>query len=300
MAEKAVAGDGSVDVDPPVGAPDDDAENDSLLLDQLTERLDSLKLLRHSGDEASANAQLEQFGAKGKVEQEILQQLSAWKPLYRPERFEQAHRTAMRALEVFDRNGARAVKVPRLGPLTFFAEFFTQLVCRWIVRNYQADVVDSIRHLYGRREANSIKGSAEQMMLLRARRDAERLAPGFKRNPLGLPTFLFGGAVISSLFGALGDAISTAFESVLVAVIAVVVMCLLFLGAAWVILRAAATARIRTHLALDQPLKALWETIGAAGNPPKDDSRNFALYSIVLLGLAWLLVPLGLFVFVFR
>jgi hypothetical protein len=268
-------------------------DDNNLILDQLTERLDSLKLLRHT-DEAGANLALEQFGAKGKVEQDILQQLSAWKPLYRPERFEQAHRTAMRALEVFDRNGARVVKVPNLGPLTVVAEFFTQLVCRWIVRNYQADVVDTIRHLYGRREANSVKGSAEHMMLLRARRDAERLAPGFKRNPLGLPTFLFGGAIISSVVTLLEGATSAIQGSWIVAIVAATIIFVIFLAAAWVILRAAATARIRTHLALDQPLKGLWETIGAAGNPPKDESRSMAIYSIVLLGLAWLILPLGL------
>jgi hypothetical protein len=268
-------------------------ENDNLILDQLTERLDSLKLLRHT-DEAGANAALEEFGAKGKVEQDMLQQLSAWKPLYRPERFEQAHRTAMRALEVFDRNGARVVKVPNLGPLTVIAEFFTQLVCRWIVRNYQADVIDSIRHLYGRREANSVKGSAEHMMLLRARRDAERLAPGFKRNPLGLPTFLFGGAIISSVVGLLEKATDSIQGSWIIAIVAAVIIFAIFLSAAWIILRAAATARIRTHLALDQPLQGLWETIGAAGNPPKDESRELAIYSIILLGLAWLILPLGL------
>jgi len=51
-----------------------------------------------------ADAILEQFGAKGKVESEMLDQLGARRaPLQYPDRFEEAHRTAMRALEVFDR-----------------------------------------------------------------------------------------------------------------------------------------------------------------------------------------------------
>ena len=41
-------------------------------------------------------------------------------------------------------------------------------------------------------------------------------------------------------------------------------------------------------------MKALWETIGACGNPPKDSSYDFATYAIILLTLAWVLVPLAL------
>jgi hypothetical protein len=36
----------------------------------------------------------------------------------------------------------------------------------------------------------------------------------------------------------------------------------------------------------------LWETIGAAGEPPRDESYNFAVYAIILLALAWIVVPL--------
>ena len=54
---------------------------------------------------------------------------------------------------------------------------------------------------------------------------------------------------------------------------------------------AAGVARRRIRLSTDQPIKALFETIGACGNPPKDDSYNFAVYAIVLLVLAWILVP---------
>ncbi|MBK9969213.1 MAG: hypothetical protein IPP16_00195 [Acidimicrobiaceae bacterium] len=40
-------------------------------------------------------------------------------------------------------------------------------------------------------------------------------------------------------------------------------------------------------------MKALWETIGACGTPPKDGSYDFAVYAIVLLALAWVLVPMA-------
>jgi hypothetical protein len=41
-------------------------------------------------------------------------------------------------------------------------------------------------------------------------------------------------------------------------------------------------------------MKALWETIGAAGKPPRDESYNFAGYAIILLVLAWIVVPLAI------
>ncbi|MGD9795015.1 MAG: hypothetical protein AB7V43_16210 [Acidimicrobiia bacterium] len=269
-------------------------EEDHLLLDQLSERLDSLKLIRAEGG-AAKDAALEQFGAKGKVEEEILLQLGAWKPLFKPDRFEEAHRTAMRALEVFDRNGARAPSsLPKLGPLTPVAEYVVKLFIRFIVRNHQANVIDSIRHLYGRREANSPKGSAEFNMLRLARLQAERLAPGFKKKSVGLPAFVLGGAVISSLTSGMSSLVKAATDSLAMLIVAVVLFAVVALAGFWSILTAAAIARRRCRIALDQPLKALWETIGAAGNPPKDESRDFAIYALILLVLAWAAIPIAI------
>jgi hypothetical protein len=45
-------------------------------------------------------------------------------------------------------------------------------------------------------------------------------------------------------------------------------------------------------------IKALFETVGACGNPPKDDSYNFAAYAIVLLVLAWVLIPAALWILI--
>ena len=76
----------------------------------------------------------------------------------------------------------------------------------------------------------------------------------------------------------------------IVAVVAVGV----FAALAWVALYAAAIARRRIRLTTDQPIKVLWETIGAAGRPPKDQSVNFAIYAIVLLALAAIVVPVAI------
>jgi hypothetical protein len=50
-------------------------------------------------------------------------------------------------------------------------------------------------------------------------------------------------------------------------------------------------ARRRIHLALDEPVRAVYETIGACGPPPKDQTTNFAIYAIALFLLAWFVIP---------
>jgi hypothetical protein len=269
------------------------ADEKHLLLDELTGRLDSLRVLRED-DPERADALLEKFGAKGKVESEMLDQMGKRAPLAHPERFEEAHRTMMRALEVFDRNAARSPSALRAGPLTPVAVWVVQLLIRLIVRAYQSNVVEKIRELYGRREANSVKGSPEFFMLGLARRQADRLAPDFKRKSFGLPAFLLGSAALSGVASAINQGLKSALQNRVLLVIAAVVLSSLALAAFWCIITAAAVARRRTRIALDQPLRALWETIGAAGTPPKDASRQFAVYAVILLVLAWIVVPVAI------
>ena len=87
---------------------------ETLLIDDLSDRLESLQMLR-GGDDAATEAMLEAFGSSGKIEDQMLKELSSEYPLLHTNRFDEAHRRAMRALEVFDRNGPRppsALKVP--------------------------------------------------------------------------------------------------------------------------------------------------------------------------------------------
>jgi hypothetical protein len=269
------------------------AKTKHLLLDELSDRLDTLKLIR-TDDEQRADAILEQFGAKGKVESEMLDQLSARAPLQHSDRFEEAHRTVMRALEVFDRNAARPPSHLNAGPLEPIAAYVVQMLIRLIVRDYQKSVVAQIRQLYARRWANSPKGSAEFGMLRLARVQVERLAPDFQRSSLGIPTFLLGGAALSGVASLVQGVLVSAAHNQLLLLIVAGLFAALALGGFWCILKAAAIARRRTRIALDQPLRALWETIGAAGHPPKDQSRQFATYAVILLGLAWIVVPVAI------
>ena len=264
-----------------------------LLLDELSDRLDTLKLFT-TDDEQRAGAILEQFGAKGKVESDMLEQLSAREPLQYPDRFEEAHRTTMRALEVFDRNAARPPSNLRAGPLEPVAAYVVQLLIRLIVRDYQKSVVSQIRQLYARRWANSPKGSPEFGMLRLARLEVERLAPDFQRSSLGVPTFLLGGAALSGVASLFQGVLVLAVRNKVLLLVVACVFAALALGGFWCILKAAGIARRRTRIALDQPLRALWETIGAAGHPPKDQSRQFATYAVILLVLGWIVVPVAI------
>lgn len=276
-----------------IDQPDDEQGIDELVLD----RIDALRVLRADTVEEKG-ALLEQIAGSGKVEQAIVSELSKVRPLWRPDRFEEAHRLAMRSLEVLDRNGARAAKLPALGPLKPIAGYVVGLLTRWVVKGHQNSLIGSIRKLYERREANAIWGSPEHVLLRRARIDATRVEPSFRGNPLGLPTFLLGGAILSSVITALQSFLRWALDGVLGIVVLTVILTLVFAGLAWSALYAAGVARRRIRLTTDQPMKALWETIGAAGNPPKDASYSFAVYAIVLLVLLWILVPLAVWLLV--
>jgi len=263
---------------------------DELVLD----RIDSLRVLR-ADTQGEKDQLLEQIAGRGKPEQDIVRELAAIRPLWRPDRFEEAHRWAMRALEVLDRNGNRAPQLRKLGPLRPVAAYVVQMMTRYIVKGYQNRLITAIRRLYERREANAAWGTPEHSMLRRARLDAARVEPGYKGNPLGVPTFLLGGAVLSSIVSGLQALVAVAFNGGGAALIVFAIVAgVVFLGLGWCALHSAGVARRRIRLSTEQPMKALWETIGAAGNPPRDNSFDFAVYSIVLLVLAWVLVPIAI------
>jgi hypothetical protein len=266
-------------------APEPDAD-EPLLLD----RIDALRVLRASSPEEKG-ALLEELGGSGKVEQDIVNELSKVKPLWRVREFPEAHRMAMRSLEVLDRNGARNAQLPPLGPITPIAQWVVQLITRWIVKGYQNTLVTHIRKLYERREANSIWGSDEHSMLRRARLDATRVEQGFKGNPVGIPTFLLGGAFVTTAASTITNLIRSALDNDILLIGLGVVFALLLLALSWAALYSAAVARRRIRLTTQQPIQVLYDVIGAAGDPPKDQSYNFAVIAIVLLILSWVVVP---------
>ncbi len=270
-------------------------EGEHRLDDLLLDRIDALRVLRADTAEEKG-AILEQIAGRGKPEQDIVKELSKVRPLWRPDRFEEAHRIAMRSLEVLDRNGVRPPKMPRLGPLTPIAGYIVQQMTRWIVKGYQNRLVTRLRKLYERREANSVWGSHEHVMLRRARINAVQVEQGYKGDQLGVPTFLLGGALLSTVVSGLKAFFGWAISGIVGVIVFSLVVAVVFAGLAWAALYSAGVARRRIRLSTEQPIKALYETVGACGNPPKDDSYNFAVIAIVLLVVAWIVVPTALWI----
>jgi hypothetical protein len=271
------------------------AEGSDLLLDEFSEKLAAFQALRKT-DSKQADELLSTLGASDEVDHDIVLELSSRAPLGHPDRFPEAHSMAVRALEVLDRNGPRPVRMSGLGIFNPVAAFLVQQVASFIVRTHQAAVAEEMLLLYARREANCLPNEPSRHMLWRARRDMEQVTPGLKRNAVGVPTFLLGGAVFSTLMSLLQRSTTAALHSLLGRIVATIILSLIMVGVAWVILRGAAVARRRTQLTLDKPINALWQTIGRAGTPPRDPSRMIALIAIVLALLPWLLIPTGLLV----
>lgn len=260
---------------------------------EFLDRIDALRVLRAATPEEKGRL-LEEIGGPGKVEQEIVSQLSKIRPVWQPQRFPEAHRMVMRSLEVLDRNGVRGAPMPgAFGPLKPVVGYVVQLVTRWIVRGYQNSLASNVRKLYERREANSIWGSEDHVILRRARINAVQVEQGLRSNPVGVPGFLLGGAVLSGLFSLIGNLISRLVEDTVGRIILGVVLGGLLLGLSWVALFAASIARRRIRLTTQQPVQVLYDVIGAAGEPPKDHSYKFAVIAIVLLVLASLAIPVA-------
>ena len=215
--------------------------------DLLLDRIDALRVLRADSPEQKG-AILEQIAGRGKPEQDIVKELAKVRPLWRPDRFEEAHRMAMRSLEVLDRNGVRPPQMPRLGPLKPVASYVVQQMTRWIVKGYQNRLVTRLRRLYERREANTEWGSREHVMLRRARINAVQVEQGYKGDQLGLPTFLLGGAILSSIVSALRAFVDWAISGIVAVVVFAIVLAVVFAGLAWAALYAAGVARRRIRL----------------------------------------------------
>ena len=270
-----------------------DTDGDGLDLDDIVNRLDAFQLVRHSkGPEA--DELLTELGANSKVDRDIILELGAKRPLGHPARFEEAHGLAVRSLEVLDRNGHRSIPVPNLSFLSPVASFLVQIVTQFIVRSHVSSVIDHMHRLYERREAASPADWEHLPMLTRARIHTERIRPGFKRSKLALPTFLFGGAILSPLIATLQSIIVNQVSSKLWRLVWLIVIFLLLSLASWVIVQGSAVARRRIRLTTEKPLESLWQIIGRCGHPPRDASFVFAIIALVLTIVSTLVVVLGL------
>lgn len=264
--------------------------NEGLFIDELTERLDSLRLLRLH-DPAAASSLLESFGTHGVVEENIVEELATLEPIAHPDRFEEAHRRVMRALEVYDRNGPRKPSVPASVP-TFarpLARSLVRIPVRMIVRKHQRALTAEIRQLYALREAGAAVGSAEHSMLSLARRQVDEIRSDLNKNPLPLPlpAFIGVGAIVSGTLSWVQRGLADDVGRILVLLLFSIIGLIGF----WAVFRGAAIARRRTRISLDGPMQALWEVLGDAGALPADKSRTFAVRATGVLIAVWVVIP---------
>lgn len=265
------------------------------VLDEFGEKLRAFNALRKS-DRAAADAILTQLGGNGPVEQAIVRDLGLPRPIYIASRFDEAHRLVMKSLEVLKRNGSRSVRLEEgIGPLRALAAIVVQFFMRQMVQRYIASAISGLDDLYTRRSTWTTKGSVEADMLQRARLQVARVAPAYKGKKASLPSFLLGGAAISSALSGLQTAADTVRENWILILVTTAAILALLLGSAWCALRAAAVAHNRIRLTTEAPLRALYDVVGAAGTPPADKSFTFALYALVAMAVAWIVVPVGLY-----
>lgn len=263
------------------------------MLDEFGEKLDAFNAFRKS-DAGAADRILDQVGASDDVDRRIILQLAAKRPLGHPDRFAEAHSGAMRALEVLDRNAASGVRISRLGPLAPVGQYVVRQVVHFLVKSHIRSLINNVQNLYHRREAAALRDDPDRRLLTRARIDVDRVAQGYRGNPLGFPTFILGGAFLSTVIGSLQGFVLSAVDSTVGRIVLIAVLFAVMVAASWALLRGAAIARRRIKLTTDQPLQALYQTVGRCGNPPGDQARVFALIALILMAVAWLTIPIAL------
>jgi hypothetical protein len=273
----------------------DDDERDDVVGEAPAEVIiaptDALRIMR--ANKGEQHRLIERFGGTGAPERDIELELASNAPLARPELFEAAHRRAMYAIEVLDRNGARGAKMPRLGPLKPVAGALVSIVTRWIVRGHQNSIIGRVSRLYARREVITVPGSPEFMMLRRARMQARLVEEGYSsNNPAGLPAFLVGGALVSTLASSALSGIESVFNTTHGGLVLAGIAMVILGSISWVALFSAGVARRRIRMTTDAPINELWLAIGHCGRPPRDRSLGFAIYAIVMSVVAWIAVPL--------
>ena len=252
--------------------------------------LERLQLI--GGDDDAIAAFLDELDVRGPREREMLRELARTSPLARLDRFDADHRRVLVALESLRRHGyhgaSAGARIPFLrAPIRFLVE----LVARYVVVAHVKNVAMSMRNLYWLREMESASGSHELELLRPARMDAQALVEITKSREIGVPTFVIGGLLIPagiSLWRLASGTLREWWIALVVGAIGVAIGLLV----SWFVLRGAALASRRIRLSVATPLVELWRTIGNCGQPPRDQSRRFAVVAITLTLGVWIVLPL--------
>jgi hypothetical protein len=252
--------------------------------------LERLELL--AGDDDAIAAFLDEIDVHSPRERQMLTELARTRRLARPERFTSDHRHLVAALESLRRHGYHgSLAGTRLGPLHGIVRWGVELVARYIVVSYVRSVATSMRDLYRFREIAAEDESDELRQLRPARMDAEALVDITKTREIGVPAFLIGGLLIPlalSLYRLTTGAAAGSWQR---ATIVGAIGVLIGLVLSWFMLRGTAMASRRIRLSTREPLRAMWASVGNCGDPPKDQSRKFAVIGITLTVCAWIILP---------
>ncbi len=259
------------------------------LLEEIDNPIERLKLLSGNDDEISRY--LDAIEVTSPREREMLHEIARTRTLARPDDFARTHRNMVEALESLARHGFHGSTAGRsAGPFRFVVRWGVQLVARYLVVSHIRDVSTRLRSLYGLREIESRPQTRERILLRSARMDAERMVDALSSRELGVPVFVIAGLGVP-LLASLGRATGL-LESTLWGTVIGLVGMLAALAASWTIMRGAALASRRIRLATSGPARALWDTIGWCGHPPKGQTRTFVFVSVGLLLACWILIPL--------
>jgi hypothetical protein len=259
------------------------------VFDEVDEWLDRVQIVDESDDQVAGF--LDSLDLRGPQEREMLAELTRKAPLAKPADFLAAHRRAVASLETLGRHGYRSAVVPRWLKPKFLGRFVVELVARYVVVSHLRRVSTDMRNLYWLRAMQTPVGADERMMLRRARVEADGLIVVFKRREVGLPSFVIGGVLVPIVLALVRVIQGLDLSSWWVATVTVLAGGLIVWLISAVVLRGAAMASRRIRLATTAPLAALWGIVGGAGDPPRDQSRKFAIIAIVLTTLAWVVVP---------
>jgi hypothetical protein len=259
------------------------------VFDDVDQWLDRIQLVDEDDDQVASF--LDTLDLRGPQEREMLTELARKAPLARPDAFPAAHRRAVASLETLGRHGYRSAALPRWLKPRFFGRFVVELVARYVVVSHLRRVSIDMRNVYWLRTMQAAAGTDERSLLYRARSEAEGLVVVFKRREIGLPSFVIGGILVPIVLALVRLIQGLDLGSWWVATITLVAGGLVVWLISAIILRGAAMASRRIRLATTAPLAALWEVLGSAGQPPRDQSRKFAVIAIMLTTLAWVVVP---------
>ena len=258
--------------------------------DDTINPLERLQLL--SGDDAAIESFLDDLDVTTPRAREMLVELTRQTTIARPERFFADHQRLIAALESLRRHGYRGSRaVPRLGPFKSFFRWGIELVARYIVLSYVQTVTTDMRNLYLMREIEAPDGSHELKLLRAARFDAAALVEALKSRTIGVPTFVIGAVVLPLVASVYRLGTGLTFGSWVTATVVGVVGAIIGLGISWFMLRGTAMASSRIRLSVREPLKELWTSVGSCGNPPRDQSRKFAIIGISLTIGVWIVIP---------